>query len=70
MENQWNYEDLLASIHQTFDILARNENLIRAHQSINDNVSIIEQYEELKVRYTQDLLELLQQMNIPLKLSA
>ena len=69
MENQWNYEDLLVSIHQTLDILARNENLIRAHQSINDSVSIIEQYEELKVRYTQDLLELLQQMNIPLKLS-
>ncbi len=70
MENQWNYEDLLAAIHQTFDILARNENLIRMHQAINDSASIIEQYQELKIRYTQDLLELLQQMNIPLKLTA
>ncbi len=71
MENAvWNYEELLNAIHQTLDLVVRTENLIRVHQSINDDASIIEQYKELKQRYLQDLLELMQEANIPLKLSA
>jgi divalent metal cation (Fe/Co/Zn/Cd) transporter len=71
MENQvWNYQELLNAIHQTFDLVVRTENLIKVHQAINDNETIIEQYKELKTRYLQDLLELLVEANIPLKLSA
>ena len=66
----WNYEELLNAIHQTLDLVVRIENLIKVHQSINDDASIIEQYKELKQRYLQDLLELMQEANIPLKLSA
>ncbi len=70
MNSEWNYQNLLATIHDTFDLIARNENLLRMHQQYEDSPFIIEQYEELKIRYINDLLELLQEMNIPLKISA
>lgn len=66
----WNYEELLQAIHQTLDLVIRTENLIRVHQAINDSASIIEQYQELKRKYVQELLELMNEANIPLKLSA
>lgn len=66
----WNYEELLQAIHQTLDLVIRTENLIRVHQSINDSASIIEQYQELKKKYLQDLLELMNEANLPFRLSA
>ncbi|WP_448529120.1 hypothetical protein [Raineya sp.] len=66
----WNYEELLQAVHQTLDLVIRTENLIRVHQSINDGASIMEQYQELKKKYLQDLLELMNEANLPFRLSA
>ncbi|MDW8296631.1 MAG: hypothetical protein RMJ97_07070 [Raineya sp.] len=66
----WNYENLLQAINDTLELVLRMEKLIRVHQSINDSELIIEQYKELKQKYLQDILKLLNEANIPFKLSA